>query len=411
MSKCQKILRKQLFTNSSKTYHYQEQSPMNQHNKSNKPTKKKHTAFLAGHLTRPYNDPVKLKSYFAGKYPGFVNLEIPAKRWKGYGFVIFSTKKDLEKFVTLKEIHLGTSTLLIKSHKSGNQLDSTRKEIQLRRIHFRAVGPNPVQIDLKTEFNHYGEVENAYFVKNSKKNVREGNMTVVGFILFKKRNAVVQLLNSKSITINGCQFHFKKNRTLENENQRNHKYGQLNHNRRSTRNNKNIPDSLRQIATGQNPSNTNKINKRHSSTTFERVKSSVGELSSSRQEQNLKKESKDKLHEDVYEGERRQIYQRNTEEQCQRMVEFHHIKPFQKEYFCLRSLKSYKNNRSLNSRNFGEGLLNYSTNVTNYLNHKMDHLNYKFTQSKPVPSFNRPIFYPHHYNPAYSYAPYRIQFF
>lgn len=70
-------------------------------------TRKKYTAFLAGHLNSPYNDPYKLKTYFSSRFKGFVNIEIPSKKWKGYGFVIFSSKKYLDMFISKKEIHLG----------------------------------------------------------------------------------------------------------------------------------------------------------------------------------------------------------------------------------------------------------------------------------------------------------------
>lgn len=84
-------------------------------------------------------------------------------------------------------------------------------------MHFRAVGPEPSKINLKKEFSPFGEVENAYFVKNSRKTVREGNVTMVGFILFKTQNSVAKLLDMKVVNVCNTQFNFKKNKTLDNE--------------------------------------------------------------------------------------------------------------------------------------------------------------------------------------------------
>lgn len=163
-------------------------------------SKKTHSAFIAG-----YSDiNIKSKDIEAKlselKVKNFTKIDIPTKKWKGYGFIEFQDLESLNQFINFKKIFIKGREIQVKKHKSGNELKKEKKLIEKRRIFVQNIPKEWTDEILYEKFLEYGEIEESYVVKyqTERKNYIDKD---VGYVLFKEVNDALRLIAMGEVKI------------------------------------------------------------------------------------------------------------------------------------------------------------------------------------------------------------------
>ena len=153
-----------------------------------KKSSSKHKVFLAGHCNSQAIT-VKMLNHILKTIPGFKSIDIPTKKWKGYGFIEMTSWEAKQHLLSLGGIQLGNDILYFKEHKSGKSLEKEKVHVSSRRVFVQ----NPPQEwnleDLVSYFVQFGELEDSSFTVNPmNKSMRFGTL------LFRKAEIASQLL-------------------------------------------------------------------------------------------------------------------------------------------------------------------------------------------------------------------------
>lgn len=171
----------------------------------------RHTAFIAG-----YSDinikPMDIKSGLASLgIKGVTNIDIPTKRWKGYGFIEFSDSKSLNDFIKQKRLIIKNREIQVKKHKSGFELKKEKKLTEKRRIFVQNIPLQWADENLLEVFLPQGEVEECYVLKKAERGPKRINKKV-GYVLFTQIDDALRLIAMEKIELKGETLLIKKSR-------------------------------------------------------------------------------------------------------------------------------------------------------------------------------------------------------
>ncbi len=165
--------------------------------------------FVAGHCNATAMTPENIKQVFSKECIGNVQVEMPYQVWKGFCFIIVSNQTDHTHLIKKASITVSGNLLAIKSHKKGNQLFATKKDIHNRKLFVRILSKTPIKIDLKAHFSIYGPVESAYVIEDHQK-YKDANYTMIGYVLFFDKEPASMLLEMKKIIFGSYEFIIKR---------------------------------------------------------------------------------------------------------------------------------------------------------------------------------------------------------
>jgi hypothetical protein len=133
---------------------------------------------------------------------------IPKNRWKGFGFVFFRRKADLEIFISLGTISVKGSILTIKRHSEGKDLTKFKETFDNRRVFVRVLSKRKVSVDLYSLFSGFGDIEDAYFISKSEL-IEKNNYTIIGYVLFEQVQHAQQVIRQGCLELDGFKLLMK----------------------------------------------------------------------------------------------------------------------------------------------------------------------------------------------------------
>lgn len=179
-----------------------------------------YTAFIAGYSNiniKPKDIQEVLEEL---KVQNFTKVDIPTKKWKGYGFIEFKSPESLNRFIDLKQVFVKGREIQIKKHKSGQELRKEKKMTEKRRIFVQNIPNQWTDEDLMKAFTPEGEVEECYIVKKGEKPSGKSKIDKkVGYVLFNEVNDALRLIAMGELDVQGAVVFIKKSRTRNNERQ------------------------------------------------------------------------------------------------------------------------------------------------------------------------------------------------
>ena len=156
--------------------------------KKSSATRSGYTVFLAGHCNSQLINLQMLEDILS-EIPGFLLIDIPTKKWKGYGFIEMRDESSRQYLLSLGGIKIGEDILYFKEHKSGKSLEREKIDISKRKVFVQNPPRSWQQSNLLTFFSQYGEVEDCSFTIHPVK--RELKF---GALLFKDQKVANRLL-------------------------------------------------------------------------------------------------------------------------------------------------------------------------------------------------------------------------
>lgn len=136
-------------------------------------------AFITGYTPNPMTQS-QLQKQLKKKFHSIINIRLTSKSkyWNGFGYVNFKTEEDLHGFLQMKRIRLEcfNMNLVLKPAEDGADLKNSIKEVKMRKVGVKKIPLNWDDYQLESFFSRFGEIENAYLFRMTKKNkkTREG---------------------------------------------------------------------------------------------------------------------------------------------------------------------------------------------------------------------------------------------
>ena len=138
-----------------------------------------HTAFLAG------IDPIiklsDMKKHIHNKYKGVYKIDTPKDQRKGFMFVHFLKRKNLEDFMKYGKIRVFDRDIMVKPFLKGQELKKYQLSEGKRRLFVKNIPPSWDDQNLYEAFGKFGHIQQAYIVYNP----RTRKSRCFGYILTK----------------------------------------------------------------------------------------------------------------------------------------------------------------------------------------------------------------------------------
>ena len=155
--------------------------------------------FLTGLSTNI--SPRKLEEYFKRDYPSVLQVEMKRRNKRngkitGYAFLSLSNERDLRRILKKKHFEISGRTVTATQDLRGDKLKRFKNEIKQRRLFIAGVPYSFQCEDLEELLSRFGEIEQAFIVRD----VRRGNISRgFGYVTFKTVKDAKEALRVASI--------------------------------------------------------------------------------------------------------------------------------------------------------------------------------------------------------------------
>lgn len=100
----------------------------------------------------------------------------------GYGTLFLQSKEEAKKILKKRKFTLKKRTFVVKPYYKGNELKKFKSSVQRRRVYVNQIPPSMENQNLRRVFQDYGDVEDAYVVRNQ----RIDGFRKFGYVIFEK---------------------------------------------------------------------------------------------------------------------------------------------------------------------------------------------------------------------------------
>lgn len=140
--------------------------------------------------------------FFKKEYPSVTNCcLIHSKKFKkktnnvGYGTLFLGNEEEKEKILEKRQFSLKGRNFVVKPYYKGKKLKDFKSSVHKRRIYVNNINPGMENGELRKVFEMFGDIEDAYIVKNNK---FEG-FKRIGFVVFEKVEQAEKVIGMKSV--------------------------------------------------------------------------------------------------------------------------------------------------------------------------------------------------------------------
>lgn len=183
------------------------QSPPHQNHPSNSNLlDEKKTVFMIGLPTTTNHS--FFKSWFCENFPEFKFKKIifPKKKKKmAYAFIEFEDEMSRNEILSLPHIKFQNRELKFQPYRTGKKLKKFRNEVQKRRLFVHGLKPFITKNDLQKIFSEFGELDDAYLIKN----LKTGRSKCFGYVIFKDKEVAEYTAKIGSLDYKGIVVRFK----------------------------------------------------------------------------------------------------------------------------------------------------------------------------------------------------------
>lgn len=142
--------------------------------------------------------------FFKKEYPSVTNCcLIHSKKFKkktnnvGYGTLFLKSEEETKQILSKRQFTLKGRNFVVKPYYKGKKLKDFKSSVHKRRIYVNNIEPDMENQQLREVFEKYGQVEDAYIVKNDK---FEG-FKRIGFVVFEKIEQAEKIIEMETISI------------------------------------------------------------------------------------------------------------------------------------------------------------------------------------------------------------------
>ena len=137
----------------------------------------------------------ELLSFLRGKIAGVVSVSIPRKTKSGFAFVQLKDKATEERLLAMKTLTFKKRILAVKRYLGGNQLAKFKANVNKRRLFVYSIPLHTKDTQLYHLFSKFGEVENAYMIRDRKTR----RATSYGYVLFRSQKVAEEVASLQKV--------------------------------------------------------------------------------------------------------------------------------------------------------------------------------------------------------------------
>lgn len=158
-----------------------------------------------------------LEACLKEKCEGVKSVYLPNKLKAGYAFIEVRDREALEKILKIKHISFEGRELLIKRFLTGEKLHKYKQEVNSRRIFIHSIPPSWKDNDLRSLFQKFGEIEDAFVIRDR----NTGKSRSFGYAIFEEKSVAERVAKLKMVYFRGkkvkVKMHERKQPTKKNQ--------------------------------------------------------------------------------------------------------------------------------------------------------------------------------------------------
>lgn len=140
----------------------------------------------------------------------FKKIRFPKKKQKSaFAFIEFEDVDSREKILSLTHLNFRNRELKFQPYRTGEELQRFREGVQKRRLYVFGLKPSIRKMDLRIIFSRFGELDDAYLIKNRK----TGRSKCFGYVIFKEAEVAENTASVGSYEYQGITVRFKLHET------------------------------------------------------------------------------------------------------------------------------------------------------------------------------------------------------
>ena len=139
----------------------------------------------------------ELLDFLRGKVPGVVSITLPKKSIAGFAFVTMRTAEAKEAILAAQNLVFKGRGLKAKEYKEGSQLKDLKRDINSRRLFVYSISKKMQDEELRRLFGAFGEIENAYIIRDRLTKKSRG----FGYVVFTDAAVAVRVAERQVIEV------------------------------------------------------------------------------------------------------------------------------------------------------------------------------------------------------------------
>lgn len=164
------------------------------------------TVFMIGLPTT--TDQAYFSSWIRKEMPSlnFRQIKFPKSKQKGaFAFIEFEDESSRSKILELPHLLFNNRELKFQPYRTGEELQRYRETVQKRRLYVFGFKPTFTKKDLKSLFSKFGELDDAYIIKDRK----TGRSKCFGYVIYKSVETATQVAAMSPLEHKGSSVRFK----------------------------------------------------------------------------------------------------------------------------------------------------------------------------------------------------------
>lgn len=174
--------------------------------KEDLPELKPKKIFLTGFNPNQYTKK-DLYGLLKNEIPGFADIILPKKTYKGFAFVNVRTKEDADKALQMGSINIGGYKMFLKEFKKGKKLAKAKNLMNERKIFISQIPMEWTNEKLRAIFQEFGELEEIYICLNNPQTGEKGDKkselrdmgTGIGFAIYKDPSVARLIYSQRTV--------------------------------------------------------------------------------------------------------------------------------------------------------------------------------------------------------------------
>lgn len=174
--------------------------------KSHSEMNENHTVFMIGLPTT--TDQAYFSNWIRKELPklNFKQIKFPKSKQKGaFAFIEFEDEASRNGILELPHLLFNNRELKFQPYRTGEELQRYRETVQRRRLYIFGFKPTFTKKDLKSIFSGFGELDDAYIIKDRK----TGKSKCFGYVIYKSVETATQVAEMSSLEYKGSTVRFK----------------------------------------------------------------------------------------------------------------------------------------------------------------------------------------------------------
>ena len=145
---------------------------------------------LSGHCSE-----ADILRFLKKKVEGVVSVSLPKRSNSGFAFIHMKDEESKRKILEIRNLKFRKRNLTMKQYLGGEQLTKFKKNLNKRRLFVYSIPLKTKDSELKDLFSKYGEVENAYMIRDC----RTKKARSYGYVLFRSQEVAEHVASLKKI--------------------------------------------------------------------------------------------------------------------------------------------------------------------------------------------------------------------